>query len=145
MTGILKASMRRFTCGMAKARSSVRFGHLVDSVVARGALSKGRSPSRALQPLTRKAGAVCVACDLYPAWGYTPTRLNVADDPTRDRPLRGPAEKTLFDFGLSSLSLRDFSGGGLKRYAANWARLVSLWFLLHQPVFAFPDDGYHPD
>ena len=60
---------------LASRRSSVRFCHLVDSAVARGALTKGRSPSRALQPLMRKAGAVCICADLYPAWGYSPTRL----------------------------------------------------------------------
>lgn len=56
---------------LSRQHVSVRFCHLVDSA---GALSKGRSPSRAL-----KTGAVCVCSDLYPypGWIYTPTRLNV--------------------------------------------------------------------
>lgn len=51
---------------------SVRFANFVDSAVCRGALSKGRSASHALQPGLRRVCAVSVASDLYPAWTFSP-------------------------------------------------------------------------
>ena len=123
---------------LAARRSSVRFCHLVDSAVARGALTKGRSPSRALQPLMKKAGAVCICADLYPAWGYTPTRLNVADDPTRCQPIRQAHGLSLVEHGCRWSLLRLDSLRGLRRFAANWARLVLLVSLLSSQVEASP-------
>ena len=129
---------------LASRRSSVRFCHLVDSAVARGALTKGRSPSRALQPLMRKAGAVCICADLYPAWGYSPTRLNVADDPTRCRQLRAASKLSLVKFGCRWDLLRSDGLRGLRRFAANWVRLVLLASLCssHAEAFSF---GYGGD
>jgi len=118
-------------------RSSVRFCHLVDSAVARGALTKGRSPSRALQPLVRKAGAICVCGDLYPSWGYSPTRLNVADDPTRDRPVRSAWTASLVQHGCPWDVLRRDGTRGLRRFSANWVRLVLLVILLPSSVEAY--------
>ena len=117
-------------------RSSVRFCHLVDSAVARGALTKGRSPSRALQPLVRKAGAICVCGDLYPSWGYSPTRLNVADDPTRSRPVRSACTASLVQHGCPWDVLRRDGMRGLRRFSANWARLVLLVIFMPSPVEA---------
>ena len=111
---------------VGQKRSSCRFCHFVDSAVCRGALSKGRSPSRALQPLMRRAGAVCVASDLYPGWFYCPTRLNTADDPTRDHPLRPPLRHSLIKAGAPLDLLRRLNLGGLRRFAANWIRLILL-------------------
>ena len=51
--------------------------------VSRGALSKGRSSSRALQPILKRSCAVQLGYGLFPAWSFAPTRLNVGDDPTR--------------------------------------------------------------
>lgn len=65
-----------------------RFLSFLDSSVARGALGKGRSTSRLLQPLLRRACVLQVCFDLYPVWPFCPTRHNVADDPTRDVKLR---------------------------------------------------------
>lgn len=112
--------------GLASQRSSVRFCHFLDSAVAKGALSKGRSSSKALQPLLRRAGSVCVAADLYPGWTYSPTRLNVADDPTRDCDLRDGLAHSLVSSGVSLARLRAPGLRGLRRFAANWARLVLL-------------------
>ena len=61
---------------------------------------------------------------------YTPTRLNCADDPTRDCPLRGPLGHSLVSSGVSLELLRKLNLSGLKKFAANWVRLVllvSLW------------------
>ena len=109
---------------VSKRASSVRFCQLIDSAVCRGAFSKGRSPSRALQPLLKKAGAVCITSDLYPAWLYSPTRLNVADDPTRDAPIREPTDLSL-DGRVPLGLLRKLSLTGLRRFAANWVRLAA--------------------
>ena len=120
---------------VGQKRSSCRFCHFVDSAVCRGALSKGRSPSRALQPLMRRAGAVCVASDLYPGWFYCPTRLNTADDPTRDHPLRLPLRHSPHQSWAFPLDLlRRLNLCGLRRFAANWIRLILLATYGLQPV-----------
>ena len=116
---------------VGRSASSVRFCCCVGSAVCKGAFSKGRSASRALQPLLKRACALCVCSDLYPGWIYThPTRLNCADDPTRDCPLRGPLGHSLLESGVSFELLRKLNLLGLKKFAANWVRLVllvSLW------------------
>ena len=104
---------------------SVRFLSLVDSAVCKGALSKGRSASRALQPNLKRVGAVCVVSDLYPCWLFCPTRLNTADDPTRSVALRAPAERSWLGF-LSEDQVQKLVPGFLRRFAANWVRLVLL-------------------
>ena len=109
--------------------SSVRFASLIDSAVCRGSLSKGRSASVALQPGLKKAGAICVAADLYPVWPYCPTRLNTADDPTRSVSVRAPVGHSLVQLsGFSDLAKA--SSGFLRRFAANWFRLVLLALLV---------------
>ena len=109
--------------------SSVRFASLIDSAVCRGSLSKGRSASVALQPGLKKAGAICVAADLYPVWPYCPTRLNTADDPTRSVSVRAPVCHSLVKLsGFSDLAKA--SSGFLRRFAANWFRLVLLALLV---------------
>ena len=89
---------------LSRHEASKRFTGLVDSAVSRGALSKGRSASRALQPGLKRTGACCLASDLYPAWLFCPTRLNVADDPTRDVVLRPPLPNSI----IKSLGEHDF-------------------------------------
>ena len=69
---------------------TVVFLSFLDSSVARGALGKGRSTSRLLKPLLRRACVLQVCFDLYPVWPFCPTRHNVADDPTRDVKRRSP-------------------------------------------------------
>ena len=65
-----------------------RFSFLVDSAVTLFSTSKGRSSSRALAPLLRKIMAVAVAFGVYSSNHFCPTRLNIADDPTRSHPVR---------------------------------------------------------
>ena len=83
---------------VAQKKASVRFSTFLDSAVCRGALAKGRSASYALQPGLKRACVWCVCFDLYPAWPYTPTRLNTADDPTRDVDLREPVPLVHHEF-----------------------------------------------
>ena len=74
-----------------------RFTALLDSRVAKGAISKGRPSAYALSPSLRRAAAIQVAFGLYPSLGFAPTRLNVADDPTRDHSLREPCRHSLLE------------------------------------------------
>ena len=105
-------------------KGSQRIVALVDSSVARGALAKGRSSSRCLSTCLRRYNSICIAGDLYVTTPYCPTRLNVADDPTRDRPPREPVR------GCGSLlwstdELFDFAElGSMNRCCANWAMMV---------------------
>ena len=77
---------------------------LLDSNVAVRAIAKGRSSSKALSSLLRKMMAVSVAFGVVLSVLFAPTRLNVADDPTRSTSLRLPYE------GMSFLDFFGFSG-----------------------------------
>eukprot|EP00435_Cladocopium_sp_Y103_P017362 s4386_g4.t1 len=101
-----------------------RFAAMLDSSVARGALSKGRSTSRLLQPLLRRAAVVQLCYDVYPVWPFCPTRHNTADDPTRDVDLR---EKQGFSItACEGVDFRLLHRTGLRRFAANWVRFFLL-------------------
>ena len=97
-----------------------RFPVLTDSAVCLGSHQKGRSSARLLCPSLRKAGAVAIAGGLYPAPIFAPTRLNPADDPTRDQACRLPCKSSL----LSHFRAPDLAVfGSLTRPRANWVRL----------------------
>lgn len=110
-----------------RARSGPsRFLGLVDSNVSRCALGKGRSASKSISTILRRIGATLVAYDLYLVTPFCPTRLNCADDPTRQRPLRTSSP---------GLGWRDLSNEVLwqlaevrptRRWASNWLRLTLL-------------------
>ena len=85
---------------------------LLDSAVARGALLKGRSTSRVLQPWLKRAAVLQVSHDLYPVWPFYPTRLNVAD--------------------ATDLDFRNLHRTGLKRAAENWISLLVLGVLARE-------------
>ena len=91
---------------LATRGGGVRFSALLDSRVAKGSISKGRSSAYALSPALRRAAAIQVAFGLYPSLGFAPTRLNVADDPTRDQRLREPAAHSILPF-LSPHAVRE--------------------------------------
>ena len=109
---------------VATLKPHCRFVSCLDSSVARGALAKGRSTSRMLQPLLRKAAVIQLCFDLYPVWPYCPTRLNVADDPTRDEDTRSPQGLSLRR--CPGVDFRLLHRSGLRRFAANWVRLSLL-------------------
>lgn len=120
LTSAVSSTLR----SVSLCQSSVRFVSFLDFSVCRDALAKGRSASYALQPGLRRAGAWCIGFDLYPAWPFSPTRLNVADDPTRGSETRPASVNSIstvdgFVHVASSLS-------GLRRFAANWVRLTLL-------------------
>ena len=103
----------------------LRFSCLLDSRVAKGSHAKGRSSARALGPSLRKAAALAVSSGLYGSFGFSPTRLNTADDPTRDRAIRAPSTSSWVDSVdlevVRALHARQFS-----RPVAGWIRLFIL-------------------
>lgn len=126
----------------AKRRMSLRFLSMVDSNVSRGALSKGRSASHAVSAILRRINSTLVATDLYMVNPFCPTRLNVADDPTRDNETRAPVQgmsgtpmtrEQLFD--LATLPR-------LRRWASNWARLILL--LCSPSILLLRDRSLYP-
>eukprot|EP00435_Cladocopium_sp_Y103_P020515 s2882_g5.t1 len=110
------------TAGQEKPHSRVIC--CVDSSVARGALTKGRSTSVLLQPLLRRSAVWQVCFDLYPVWPFCPTRHNVADDPTRSVNLRKSCPLSIR--GRRDVDYRLLHRCGLRRFAANWVRLFLL-------------------
>jgi len=64
---------------------------VVDARVTLGSVAKGRSPSSAVTRVLQMDMPLQIAGGLHPGLGFGPTRLNVADDPTRGRPIRSPA------------------------------------------------------
>ena len=119
-----EASLLRLTQRLAKLKYPTRVTSLVDSNVVRGATSKGRSSSKGLSRVLMKLNATMVAAGLYMHTPFCPTRLNVSDDPTRDVQLRPPAS----GLPISSLSREDLfrlaTLPKLRRWAANWCRLL---------------------
>ena len=81
----------------------------------------------------KKASSLCIAFGLYPAGRFAPTRLNPGDAPSRLVDIPDPVPYSLHAMCDSSglWSLAKLSS--LKRWAANWARLV---LLLHPSIIA---------
>ena len=99
---------------------------MVDSHVAKGAASKGRTASLGLGSILRRVNAHLVASSIFLCVPYVPTRLNPADDPTRDREVRAPTrgfsvQNWSDDHILDLLALPP-----TRRWASNWVRLVLL-------------------
>ncbi len=97
---------------------------MVDSHVAKGAASKGRTASLGLGSVLRRLNALCVASSSFLCISYVPTRLNPADDPTRDRSIRHPIKGLdISDWPVDRL----YDLASLPRttkWASGWVRLV---------------------
>ena len=119
-----EASLLRLCQLIARKGMPVRVTVMVDSNVVRCATSKGRTSSAGLGSILRRVCALLVAAGIYLNAAFVPTRLNVADDPTRSCELREPLES----IHLESMSVDQlFELGGIaktKRWASNWIRLV---------------------
>ncbi|CAE7902362.1 unnamed protein product [Symbiodinium sp. KB8] len=104
----------------------LRSVHVVDSAVTLGAGIKGRSSTRTLSRALKQSAALQLAAGLYPCIAFGPTRLNTADDPTRDSAVRPPCKHSVLaclgeeDLHLTSSFCR------LTRPKANWLRLACL-------------------
>ena len=117
----LLALLRRLTI----AGGDCRFSVLIDSRVAKCAHAKGRSSSRALLPSLRKAAALQVAGGLYASYSFAPTRLNIADDPTRDAELRPSSKRSCLD-GLPPAAVQALNSFNFSGPYAGWIRLCLL-------------------
>ena len=114
----------RLASRLVREGKSLRVVVLVDSNVIKCAASKGRSASKALCKMLCRLAALCIVGGLYLVFGFIPTRLNPADDPTRGVPLRGSIPG--FDFAAWDRSWL-FSLASIpkaKRWALNWVRLL---------------------
>ena len=84
------SSVMKLVSRLVKEGRALRVVILVDSNVIKCPASKGRSSSRALSRFLVRLAAMSVVGGLYLVFGFVPTRLNIADDPTRDVALRDP-------------------------------------------------------
>lgn len=103
-----------------------RLTYFIDSHVAKSALCRGRSASASLQPLLKRACSWCLSFGLYPVGRFSPTRSNPADHPTRNKQIPEATASSLWkalDFRLLFAISRLRK---LRRWSANWARLVLL-------------------
>eukprot|EP00438_Fugacium_kawagutii_P020864 Skav209436 [mRNA] locus=scaffold805:189644:194096:- [translate_table: standard] len=118
-----ESAVLRICSILARSGSPKRIAIGVDSSVVRFATSKGRTSSRGLSSLLRRVTSLCVAAGLYVVLPFIPTRLNFADDPTREREVRPPITSDILEwdkddlFNLAALPK-------LRRWASNWACLV---------------------
>lgn len=60
-----------------------KFVHLIDSLVALHALSRGRSSSRKLRRTILRVNALLLATQSQAVWAYVHTKQNPADAPSR--------------------------------------------------------------
>lgn len=119
-----ESAVLRLCNKLARGGCPKRIATGVDSSVVRFATSKGRTSSRGLSSLLRRVCSLCVAAGLCLVFPYIPTRLNCADDPTREHPIRPPIK----DMGLLRWGrdkLYDLAAlPKLRRWAATWVVLV---------------------
>ena len=135
----LLALLKKLTIGGGDCRFSV----LIDSRVAKCAHAKGRSSSKALLPSLRKAAALQVAGGLYASYGFAPTRLNVADDPTREAEIR-PSSRSSCLNGLTPSAIQSLNSRSFSRPYAGWIRLLLLLgFLPKGTAFDLPAVSSH--
>lgn len=84
----------------------------------------------------RHSAAISVGAGLYPSFGFAPTRLNTADDPTRDAVIRAASRFSCLT-GLDFSQIQGLHATQLSRAAAGWLRLLLLATIL------VPSQGCH--
>ena len=129
------SSILKLVMHLAKEASHTRVVALTDSLVVRGAVSKGRTSSKGLGAVLRKICSCVTAAGIYLTVPFVPTRLNVADDPTREVSLREPAGERVPANTEELFEMACFPP--MRRWAANWTRLVLV--LLGPSVLVFRD------
>ena len=83
------------------------------------------SSAKALGPSLRRAASISVASGLYGSFGFAPTRLNTADDPSREKEIRPSSELSISDC-LPAESLQKVHSFQFSRPVAGWIRLFVL-------------------
>ena len=76
---------------LARWHEDVRYALASDSQVALACLVKGRSSSPQLNRALQRSLPTILGNGIYSNLGYVPSLANVADDPTRDQPIRLPS------------------------------------------------------
>ena len=118
-----ESAILRLVSRIARSGRTIRSIVITDSNVVKCATAKGQTSSRGLGPILRRVCSLCVAAGIYLNVAYIPTRLNCADDPTRDVLVRPPVS----GLGLSSWSSSDLFKlsllGRYRRWTSNWLRL----------------------
>ena len=124
---VLEASVvRNWLLGVLPAgvvRSSRPFA-LVDSEVSRLSVTKGRSSSYTLTPVLQQSAVVQLGGGLYPRFAHTPSKLNVADDPTRHEEVRPPAREPPAWWHDGEVTAALLRLPAVRRPVAAWTRLV---------------------
>ena len=95
---------------------------LIDSQVAKHSAARGRSTSWALTPGLRRLAALALAFGLQLCFAFAPTRLNVADAPTRNSVLPRASGLALCE-SLPAAVLHRIGALRFRRPLASWARL----------------------
>ena len=111
---------------LAARGGNVRFASLIDSNVARCSLAKGRSSSRALSQALDRVAATAIGYGLYAALPFCPTRLMPADGPSRQEGVKEPGLGLCVADYPPELSRVLLALPRIRRWAANWVRLVLL-------------------
>ena len=111
---------------LAQEGGDSRFTILIDSNVARSALSRGRTSSATLRPVLKRVAGLSIAFGLYPAYRFVPTRSNPADAPSRSSEVPLPVPNSICKDCDSASLTAAASMPPLKRWASNWTRLVLL-------------------
>ena len=121
-----ESAVLRLASMVAREGRPVRLIVITDSNVVKCATAKGRTSSKGLGPILRRLCSLTVAAGIYLNIGYIPTRLNAADDPTRDQPIRKP----IIGFDLARWTSDDLfklsSLGRFRRWVSNWLRICIL-------------------
>lgn len=112
--------------------------------VAKCSHAKGRSSSKALTPSLQKAAALQVAGGLYGSLGFAPTRLNTADDPTREVELRESSAQSILP-ALTVSGMQKLHSYQFRRPIAGWLRLFLLLGVLPPGLQASAPDSYTSD
>ena len=109
---------------VAKYYGSCRVLSFVDSIVVRGACSKGRSASVGITKLLRRFCSICVAAGLYFTTPFCPTRLNPADDPSRLCEVREPIDGSWMEDCTQEDLYHMATLKPFRRWTSNWISLV---------------------
>ena len=104
--------------------------HLQDSQVSLAALVKGRSSSRHLNKEIRASIPDHVVSNVRPFYGFVRSKLNPADDPTRDAPLRRPSKE-------QALWMQELKKGNCDAFDAE----LSKWGLDLQQLRGLPEES----
>ena len=104
-----------------------RFVYFCDSHVARASCARGRTSSDGMRPILKRISSTSVAYGLYGHGRFAPTRINPADAPTRRYKIPPPVPSSVLRGKEAEEVAWILRLPRVRRWAANWMRLVLLW------------------